>query len=169
LSHIIQKLFAMNDADRGITVNVGTVDGGVQPNVVAPHSTAVIDVRVPTIADGDDVEKAIHGLEPEVPGVRLRIEGAIGRPSMESTPRNRALWAHAKRIGAELGLELTQARVGGGSDGNTTSQYSATLDGLGPVGHGAHAEHEFLYIDKTLDRVALLVMLLLSPPLGETA
>ena len=88
---------------------------------------------------------------------------------MESTPRNKALWAQAKRIGSELGLELTQARVGGGSDGNTTSQYSATLDGLGPVGHGAHAEHEFLYIDKTLDRVALLVMLLLSPPLGETA
>ena len=162
LSHVIQKLFAMNDADKGITINVGTVDGGVQPNVVAPHSTAVVDVRVPTIEDGDKIETLIHSIQPEVPGVRLRIEGAIGRPSMESTPRNRALWDHARAIGRELGLELTGARVGGGSDGNTTSQFTATLDGLGPVGHGAHARHECLYIDKTLERAALLAMLLLS-------
>ena len=163
LSHVIQKLFAMNDPDKGITINVGTVDGGVQPNIVAPHSTAVIDVRVPTVADGEQVEQLIHGIEPEVPGVRLRIEGAIGRPSMETTPRNRALWEQARRIGGELGLELTNASVGGGSDGNTTSQFTATLDGLGPVGHGAHAKHEFLYIDRTLERAALLAMLLLPP------
>ena len=163
LSHVIQKLFAMNDPDKGITINVGTIDGGIQPNIVAPHSTAVIDVRVPTVADGERIEKLIHCIEPEVPGVRLRIEGAIGRPSMESTPRNLALWEQAREIGDELGLALTNASVGGGSDGNTTSQYTATLDGLGPVGHGAHAKHEFLYIDRTLERAALLAMLLLAP------
>lgn len=168
LSHVIQTLFAMNDADKGITINVGTIDGGVQPNVVAPHSTAVIDVRVPTIADGDRIEKLIHGIKPVVPGVRLRIEGAIGRPSMESTPRNRSLWNQARDLGEELGLNLSQATVGGGSDGNTTSQYTATLDGLGPVGHGAHAVHEFLYIDKTLERAALLAMLLVAPQVEST-
>ena len=143
--------------------DVGTVDGGVQPNVIASHSTAVIDVRVPTLADGKKIEKLIHNIKPEVPGVRLRIEGAIGRPSMESTPRNEALWKKAKQIGKQLGLDLSRARVGGGSDGNTTSQFTATLDGLGPVGHGAHANREFLYIDRTLERAALLAMLLLSP------
>ncbi len=165
LSHVIQKLFALNDPDAGITVNVGTIDGGIQPNVIAPHSTCVIDVRVPTVAAGDAIHKAIHSLEPETEGVRLRIDGGIGRPSMEATPRNQALWAHAQDLGRELGLELTSARAGGGSDGNTTSQYTATLDGLGPVGDGAHAEHEFLYIDKTLERAALLALLLISPPL----
>lgn len=174
LSHVIQKMFALNDADKGITINVGTVDGGIQPNVIAAHSSAVVDVRVPTLADGERIEKTIHALEPEVPGVRLRIDGAIGRPSMEATPRNQALWRQAKDIGRQLGLELSQARAGGGSDGNTTSQFTATLDGLGPVGHGAHAKHEFLYVDKTLERAALLAMLLLSPPttnqsLEETA
>ena len=169
LSHVIQKLFAMNDADKGITVNVGTVDGGIQPNVIAPHSSAVIDVRVPTVADGERIEKLIHGIEPETPDVRLHIEGAIGRPSMEATPRNKALWQQAETIGAELGLELSQARAGGGSDGNTTSQYTATLDGLGPVGHGAHARHEFLYVDKTLERAALLTMLLQAAPLPAGA
>ena len=163
LSHVIQTLFALNDADKGITVNVGTIDGGLQPNVIAPHSQAVVDVRVPTVADGERIERAIHAIEPATPGVRLTIEGGIGRPSMEHTPRNEALWQQAKALGDVLGLDLRQGRAGGGSDGNTTSQYTATLDGLGPVGHGAHAEHEFLYLDKTLERTALLALLLLAP------
>lgn len=169
LSHIIQKLFAMNNAEKGITINVGTVDGGIQPNVIAPHSSAVVDVRVPTKADGEEIERRIRALKPETPGVRLRIDGRIGRPSMEATPRNRKLWMLAQQRGQELGLELHDARAGGGSDGNTTSQFTATLDGLGPVGDGAHALHEFLYIDKTLERAALLAMLLLSPPVNESA
>ena len=169
LSHVIQKLFAMNDVDKGVTVNVGTVDGGIQPNVIAPHSSAVIDVRVPTVADGERIEQLIHDIEPETPDVRLHIEGAIGRPSMEATPRNRALWQQAEQIGTDLGLALSHARAGGGSDGNTTSQYTATLDGLGPVGHGAHAKHEFLYIDRTLERAALLTMLLQATPLSREA
>jgi glutamate carboxypeptidase len=169
LSHVIQKLFAMNDADKGISVNVGTVDGGIQPNVVAPHSTAVVDVRVPTIDDGRQIQESIFAIKPEVPGIRLRIDGGIGRPSMEATPRNRALWKQAQSIGGELGLELQQAMAGGGSDGNTTSQYTATLDGLGPVGGGAHAKHEFLYIDKTLERTALLTMLMLAPATTKPA
>jgi glutamate carboxypeptidase len=163
LSHVIQTLFGLNDADKGISVNVGPIDGGLQPNVIAPHSQAVVDVRVPTIADGKTIEKEIHGLQPATPGVRLTIEGRIGRPSMESTPRNQLLWQQAETLGRKLGIELQQGRAGGGSDGNTTSQYTATLDGLGPVGHGAHAEHEFLYVDRTLERTALLALLLVSP------
>lgn len=167
LSHVIQSLFALNDADKGITVNVGTIDGGLQPNVIAPTSQAVVDVRVPTIADGERIEKVIHSLEPSTPGVRLHVEGYIGRPSMELTPRNQQLWELAEQMGHVIGLNLQQARAGGGSDGNTTSQYTATLDGLGPVGHGAHAEHEHLYVDKTLQRAALLTLLLLAPTAGE--
>ena len=167
LSHVIQSMFALNDLDNGVTVNVGTIDGGIQPNVIAPHSTAVVDVRVPTVALGEEIENAIHGIKPSTPGVRLHVEGSIGRPSMEATPRNTALWQQAKSLGQQLGIDLRSVRAGGGSDGNTTSQYTATLDGLGPVGDGAHAEHEFLYIDKTLERTALLTMLLHSPAEGS--
>ena len=165
LSHVIQKLFALNDADTGVSVNVGMIDGGLQANVIAPHSKAIIDVRVPTVADGRRVEEAIRSLRPETAGVRLQIEGGIGRPSMEATPRNSALWRQAKSLGTAIGLDLESARAGGGSDGNTTSQFTATLDGLGPVGDGAHAEHEYLCIDQTLDRAALLALLLASPVL----
>lgn len=163
LSHVIQKLFALNDVDRGITVNVGTVDGGIQPNVIAPHSKAVVDVRVPTVAAGNEIEYIIHSIKPNNPEVRLQVEGSIGRPSMESNPRNQKLWERTKKVGAELGFDLRQARAGGGSDGNTTSQFTATVDGLGPVGDGAHAIHEHLLIDKTLERAALLTMLLTLP------
>ena len=163
LSHVIQKLFALNDVERGITVNVGTIDGGIQPNVIAPHSTAVVDVRVPTVAAGNEIEYIIHSLQPTTPDVRLHIEGGIGRPSMEPTARNQKLWDRAKLAGEALGIELRQARAGGGSDGNTTSLYTATIDGLGPVGDGAHAVHEHLLIDKTLERTALLILLLTAP------
>ena len=165
LSHVIQRLFALNDVERGITVNVGTIDGGIQPNVIAPHSKAVVDVRVPTVAAGEEVTRIIHCMQPTTPNVRLHVEGGIGRPSMEMTPRNQALWKLAEDAGESLGLALSQTRAGGGSDGTTTSQFTATIDGLGPVGDGAHAVHEHLYIDRTLERAALLAMLLIAPPL----
>ncbi len=168
LSHVIQDLFALNDPERGVTVNVGTIDGGLRPNVVAPKSRAVVDVRVRTEVDAKRVTATILGLEPATPGVKLEIEGGIGRPALEPTPRNQVLWRLARDYAAELDIELQQGIAGGGSDGNTTSQYTATLDGLGPVGDGAHAAHEQLHLSRTLERTALLTMLLMAPasPVG---
>jgi len=168
LSHVVQALFALNDSERGVTVNVGTIEGGMRPNVVAPESGAVVDVRVRTQEDAERVTQAIHGLQPSVPGTSLTIEGGIGRPALEPTPRNRQLWSLAQTLSSEIGLELQEGLAGGGSDGNTTSLYTATLDGLGPVGDGAHAPHEFLYLDETLQRTALLTLLLLAPPLDRS-
>jgi glutamate carboxypeptidase len=169
LSHVIQALFAMNDLERGITVNVGTIDGGLRPNVVAPRSTAVVDVRVAAQADAERVEAAIRALQPAIRGTALEIEGGYGRPAMERTPANRALWQLACRLGGELGLELEETLAGGGSDGNFTSRLTATLDGLGAVGDGAHARHEHLRLEASLQRVALLALLLMAPPLGGTS
>lgn len=167
LSYLVQALFALNEPARGITVNVGTIDGGLRPNVVAPRCTAQVDVRVPTREDALRVEREILSLEPFTPGVKLRISGRIGRPPMERTPRNRRLWEAARRLGDEIGLDLQEATAGGGSDGNTTSLYTATLDGLGGVGDGAHARHEFVYVDGMIERCALLALLLMEPPLAE--
>jgi glutamate carboxypeptidase len=170
LSYQIQRLFALNDPDRGITVNVGAIDGGLRPNVVAPAASAAIDVRVRTEEDGRRVEAAIRSLFPTQKGASIRVTGSLGRPPMLPTARNRALWLAAKRIGAELGLALDEARVGGASDGNLTSLYAATLDGLGPVGDGAHAEHEHVEVARLPERAALLALLLLeSPPLSASA
>jgi glutamate carboxypeptidase len=146
-------------------VNVGTVDGGIRPNVIAPESKAVIDVRVATQADAERIDAAIRGIRPRTPGVTLDIDGFIGRPPLEPTPVNRALWDVARELAIGLGIELRQGLAGGGSDGSTTSLYTATLDGLGPVGDGAHARHEHLLLDRTIERAALLALLIMAPPI----
>lgn len=161
MSYLIQKLHALNDRDRGISVNVGTVDGGLRPNVVAPESVAQVDVRVQSMGDAREIEDAIRSLTPSIPGVRLEVNGGIGVPPLERTPRNRGLWRAARQAGAELGMELEEALAGGGSDGNTTSQYTATLDGMGPVGDGAHAVREHILVDSLVERGALLTRMLL--------
>lgn len=162
LSHQIQKLFALNNLEKGITINVGMVEGGTNPNVIAQKAKAVIDVRVLTMDDGRYIENQIRSLQPINKETSLMIEGGIGRPPMEKTIRNRKLWMRAQKVGQSIGIPLQEGTAGGGSDGNTTSQYTATLDGLGTPGDGAHAHHEFIYQDKLIERTALLTSLLLT-------
>ncbi|XLS30689.1 M20 family metallopeptidase [Flavobacteriaceae bacterium M23B6Z8] len=165
LSYQIQKLYEMNDLEKGITVNVGLIEGGISPNVIAPVSKAIVDVRVLNKQDGLYITKKILNLTPYLPDVELTIEGGIGRPPMERNIANQQLWEIAESQGWLLGLELEQATAGGGSDGNTTSLFTATLDGLGTPGDGAHASHEFIFRNKLIERTALLSLLLLQQPL----
>lgn len=167
LSHLIQALYGLADPGRGITVNVGRVEGGTAANVVAPTSEALVDVRVSTVEDARAIGRAIRGLDARTPGTRLVVEGGVGRPPLERTPRNRVLWEAARRAAADLGIEIEEGLSGGGSDGNITSQHTATLDGLGPVGDGAHALHEFVRLDRMTERAALLALLVLLPELRE--
>lgn len=164
LAHVIQQLNALNDPGRGTTINVGTIDGGTRRNVIAAQARASVDVRVATMADGARVEEAVQKIRPVTPGVTLSIEGGVRVAPLERTPRNRVLWEAARIAGAAMGLELEEAMAGGGSDGNTTSLFTATLDGLGCVGDGAHADHEHIIVEPSLDRCALLSRLLLTPP-----
>ena len=163
LSHQIQRLFALNDPAQGVTVNVGTVDAGLRPNVVAPVATAVVDVRTPTLELACAVEEKIRGLTPVHPEIRIEIVGGFGRIPMEPNSENQKLWLLAKNLGTQIGLDLDQAHVGGASDANTTSQYVATLDGLGAVGEGAHAPHEYAILSQWIERTALLALLIASP------
>jgi glutamate carboxypeptidase len=167
LSFVIQQLFALNDPEKGITVNVGMIDGGIRSNVVAPESSAVVDVRVLRQEDAKAIETAIFALQSTTPGTQLIIEGKIGRSPMEKTPGNAKLWKQAQQAGLELGLNLEESTAGGGSDGNTTSLYIPTLDGLGAVGDEAHSPGEFIYLDSLVERSALLSRLLLVPRLED--
>ena len=164
LSYHIQHLFALNDFKKGITVNVGMIQGGSSANVIAAESKAVIDVRVHNAKDADFISRKILGLKPISKDTSLKIEGYFGRPPMEKTTRNQELWKLAKKLGKTININLEQTTAGGGSDGNTTSLYTATLDGLGTVGDGAHAKHEFIFKDKLVERTALLTLLLTADP-----
>jgi glutamate carboxypeptidase len=169
LSHLIPELYGLSDLKRGVTVNVGEIRGGTRPNMVAAEASAVIDVRVRTRADGRRIEEAIRGLEKRArvtPGTSVEVRGGVDRAPMEPTPRNRVLWEAALEVGRVLGIDLDEGMSGGGSDGNTTSLYTATLDGLGAVGDGAHAVHEHLDVARMPERAALLGGLLMLPRLS---
>ncbi|MFQ5536635.1 MAG: M20 family metallopeptidase [Gemmatimonadota bacterium] len=163
LAYHIPELHSLTDLDRGVTVNVGVIQGGTRPNVIAAEAWGEVDVRILTREDAVGVEAAIRGLEPRLEGARLEVDGGLKAPPMERTPGNRALWRAAQRAALRLGLKLDEVTSGGGSDGNTTSQFAPTLDGLGPVGDGAHARHEHLLVDFLVERTALLAELLMEP------
>lgn len=165
LSYQIQRLFALNDFEKGITVNVGMIQGGSSANVIAEESSAIVDVRVRNAEDARWIEKEIMSLKPKQDESEVLVEGYFGRPPMERTPRNRRLWSLARDMGELLGLDLEEAAAGGGSDGNTTSQYTATLDGLGTTGDGAHARYEHIVTEKLVERTALLTLLVIAESL----
>lgn len=163
LSHIVQQLFKLNRPEEGITVNVGTIEGGQRSNVIAAKSKAVVDVRVPTKEEGERIENEIYNLEPEIEGVELEVSGGIRRPPLEKKEANEQLWQVIQELGKELDLDLQEGTSGGASDGNLTNLYSPTIDGLGAVGEGAHAYHEKIFLDETLKRAALFTLFLLEP------
>ncbi|NND70215.1 MAG: M20 family metallopeptidase [Rhodothermales bacterium] len=163
LAHVVQFLDSLNDPTKGITVNVGKIDGGMRANVVAPESSAVADVRVPSDEEARMIEERLMGLKPVTPGTRIEVSGGFGRPPLEKNKRNNLLWDAAQDAARQLDFAVAEGLAGGGSDGSFTAAHTATLDGLGPVGDGAHAVHEFIYFDKMVERSALLAMLLKMP------
>lgn len=166
LSHLIQLLYALEDPERGITVNVGRVRGGSRPNVVAAEARADVDIRVRTPEDARRIEAAVRSLRASTPGTELLVRGGLGRPPLVRTQRNAALWEAARTAGRRLGIELQEGEAGGVSDGNLASLHAATLDGLGAVGDGAHAVHEFVFLDRMPERAALLALLLRLPSIS---
>jgi glutamate carboxypeptidase len=162
LSYLVQKLHALNDPAGGVSVNVGVIEGATRSNVIAPNSRAEVDVRAPTRETAEGVEEAIRGLAPELAGTTIELSGGFNRLPMEKTAANARLWQLAAETGEKMGLALEEGMAGGGSDGNTTSLYTATLDGMGAVGDGAHADHEFLLADRMVERSALVALVLLD-------
>jgi glutamate carboxypeptidase len=161
LAHQILRIEALNDRERGTTVNVGLIKGGTKTNVVPASAAAEIDVRVWTEAEATRVGDGIRALTPILPGAVVQGEGRLNRPPMELSDAQLALFDAAREIGASLGVELTHGAAGGGSDGNFTAALGVpTLDGLGCPGAGAHAEHEHILLDRLPDQIALLRRLL---------
>ncbi|MBR0692347.1 M20 family metallopeptidase [Bradyrhizobium lablabi] len=156
LGNVIQTLEAMNDLKRGISVNVGVVKGGTKPNVIAEEAYAEVDMRVPTLADAEDLVPRILAMTSRTDGVSVRVVGELNRPPYEKGNAGAALFEHAKRLAAELGFDLLDVFTGGGSDGNFTAPHTATLDGLGVDGKGAHTHYEQLYISSIEPRARLL-------------
>jgi glutamate carboxypeptidase len=159
LANVILTLDAMNDLKRGISVNVGVVRGGTRPNVIAEEAYAEVDLRVSTMADADDLVARILNLKSRTEGVDVKVSGELNRPPYEKGNAGAALYEHAKELAAEIGFDLVDTFTGGGSDGNFTAPHTATLDGLGVDGQGAHTHYEQMYISSIEPRTRLLYRL----------
>ena len=161
LSRQLLKVSEWTDIEKGVTVNAGLVQGGTASNVVPEEAWAEVDVRIPRPSDASRLERKFRNLKPQDRRTVLTVEGGLRRPPLVRSRGVARLYNLARKLAAELGAELGEARVGGGSDGNFTAALGIpTLDGLGGVGEGAHALNESILIDRIADRTALLAKLI---------
>ena len=160
LARQVLALTSIADADHGTTVTPTLMSAGSTVNTVPASGELAVDVRVRTCAEQDRVEAAMRALAPALPGARLEVVGGTNRPPLAASA-SAELFQRAAGLAASLGLPpLTCAAVGGGSDGNFTAGVGVpTLDGLGAVGGGAHAENEHVLVDALAPRAALLAAL----------
>lgn len=150
IAHIVLALLALENPEHGTTVVPTTMTSGTTTNSVPDSARLDIDVRSFSTDDLQRIDKAVHALTPTLPGATLEITGSINRPPLqpESTQE---LYLIAEKVAADIGFApLGSAIVGGASDGNFAAAAGAkVLDGLGAVGGGAHAAHEWVSL-KTL-------------------
>lgn len=157
LARQIERIAGFTNLARGITVSPGIIAGGSRTNVVPDEARLEIDVRVQRLRDAPALDRRFRSLRPCDKRCRIEVEGGLNRPPMERLPGTVQLFRRARKLAAELGVELAESLSGGGSDGNFTAALGVpTLDGLGAVGEGAHATHESILADRIDDRTALL-------------
>ncbi|MGW7046859.1 M20 family metallopeptidase [Streptomyces avermitilis] len=151
-AHQVLDIAALGRPGVGTTVTPTVASAGTQDNVVPAQATVFVDVRVESAEEKERVEAAFASLTPHLDGAQVSVQGAVGRPPMPESA-SAGLMAVAQRLAP--GIQGTA--VGGGSDGNFTAALGVpTLDGLGAVGGGAHADHEFLLVDTMTQRAQLV-------------
>lgn len=156
MAHQIIAIEAKTDYARDISVNVGVIQGGTTPNTIPENCAVQVDLRVAAMADFEEVDAFIRGLQPRNPDVKLEISGRLNRPPYKKTPGIAALFEHARGLAAEIGFDLKDMATGGGSDGSFVAEKVPTLDGLGVRGAGAHTLKEHLEISSLQPRLALM-------------
>lgn len=161
LAHQMQVIARLGDAQAGTSVTPTVFSGGTTTNTVPAAAKVNVDVRAKTVAEQQRVDAAMRALAPSIPGAMIEVDGGINRPPMERRMAE-GLFDKAVELAARLGIEAPRAAsVGGGSDGNFTAGIGVpTLDGLGAVGDGAHAEHEHALVKEIAPRTALLAALI---------
>jgi glutamate carboxypeptidase len=164
VEELVRQLTALKRlAKGGITVNPGLVSGGDAVNVVAKEASVWLDIRFRSQTQEGRISDWFETLEPVLPGARVSRTVHGRTPPMEASAASRSLFRRVRAKAGDMGMELTWARTGGGSDASLISDLGIPiLDGLGPDGKGIHAEDEHVLISSLVDRTALLTEILLS-------
>jgi glutamate carboxypeptidase len=161
LAHQVLAVAGLADVERGTTVVPTVLSAGTTTNTVPAAASVAVDVRVWDAAEQQRVDRAMRDLRPVLADARIRVSGGVNRPPLQADASS-PLFDLATSLAAELGLgPLTAAAVGGASDGNYTAGMGIpTLDGLGAVGGGAHADDEHVIVAELPRRTALLTALI---------
>ncbi|MED1791400.1 M20 family metallopeptidase [Brevibacillus nitrificans] len=163
LAHKIIKLHSLTNLEEGITLNVGIIQGGTSVNTISPYAYGALDVRVETHEQAEEVDRAIREIcaTVDVEGTSIELTGQMRRPPLILSEKSKELLSIIQEVGGELGVEITDTKSGGGSDGNLTAAVGvATIDGLGPIGGNAHSAEEFLEIDSFVDRTLFIASII---------
>jgi len=157
IAHAVLAIASLENPEHGTTVVPTTLHSGNTTNTVPDLAILDIDIRSFSTAELLRVDAAIKGLKPVNVEARYEVTGGLNRPPLE-TSSTMALYKRAEKVAKELGMPpLGHASVGGASDGNFAAAAGAqVLDGLGAVGGGAHAAHEWVDISTLEDRSKLL-------------
>ena len=157
LARQIAVIAKLSNLKQGVSVNPGIIQGGTRTNVIAAEASVAIDVRIKSAKQAAGLDRKLRALKPFDKHCKLELMGGINRLPMERTAGVAALYNKARKIAGTIAWKLEEAAVGGGSDGNFTAGMGIpTLDGMGGVGEGAHALHEYIVISE-LPRRALLL------------
>jgi glutamate carboxypeptidase len=153
----VPVIASFGDATLGTSSTPTLAQAGSTINTVPASAHLDIDVRAWTLDEQARVDRAMHSLAPSLPGAVLDVTGGVNRPPLEDR-RSFALVKLAQESAEAVGIPWTgTARVGGASDGNFTGALGVpTLDGLGAVGAGAHAEGEYVDVTAMPGRAAML-------------
>jgi glutamate carboxypeptidase len=160
-AQLITRIATFGDPEKGTTVTPTVATAGTADNVVPAMTKVRVDARVNVAGEKERVEHLMATLSSDVPGAGVEVSGGLERPPMQESSST-SLFAVAQSAAATTGLgEVSGIAVGGGSDGNFTAAIGVpTLDGLGAVGGGAHADHEFVLVDTMIDRARLVAAIL---------
>lgn len=160
-AELIGRIATFGDPATGTTVTPTMATSGTADNVVPAETVVTVDVRLVEPDERGRIEALMASLSPSLPEATVELRGGVNRPPMHESA-SATLYPLAERAAARLGLgPLTGTAVGGGSDGNFTAAAGVpTLDGLGAVGGGAHADHEHVLIDTMVDRARLVSALI---------
>ncbi len=160
LAHQILAVAALGDPASGTTVTPTLLAAGTTTNTVPAQGRFAVDVRVREESEQARVDAALKALRPRLDAAAVEVTGGPNRPPL-TADASAALYRRAGVLADRLGIgPLCSASVGGASDGNFTAGVGvSTLDGLGAVGGGAHAEGEHVLVAELPRRTALLAAL----------